>query len=373
MTTLRRAAAAALTTAALAATLLAPASTASAQQAPPIGPTSYAAAGKYAVGERTMKLASGVKVELWYPARKADVKRKPIATYDVADWLPDFLKSQLPPGVAVTYPSGGVRGVPVAPGKFPLVVFSHGFAGFRTQSSALTSALASWGFVVAAPDHPSRNLTKVMFGPVGTTTDVQDLQDTISMVAKQNKTKGSWLRKHVLMSQVGALGHSAGGRAVESLAAVDKRVDTFIGMAPAHDPELAPVPKPSLTIAATDDGIIALDKIEAAYEAMAAPKRIVVTGGGHLAFSDLCEVGSAEGGLLEVAEAVGITVPQNLVPLATDGCYEPALEPTLVWPAVQHTIVAHLRRVFGLDATDAAFDGLVEAYPGVVTDSRSAQ
>ncbi|WP_243058825.1 dienelactone hydrolase family protein [Nocardioides sp. SR21] len=373
MTTLRRTIAVVLTTAVLAATLLAPTSPATAQQAPPLGPTSYSANGKYAVGERTVKLPSGVKVELWYPARKADVKGKKIGEYDVADWLPDFLKSQLPPGVEVTYPSGGVRGVPVAPGKFPLVVFSHGFAGFRTQSSALTAAIASWGFVVAAPDHPSRNLTKVMFGPAGTTTDVEDLQDTITMVAKQNKTKGSWLRKHVLMSQIGALGHSAGGRAVESLASVDKRVDTFIGMAPAHDPELAPVQKPSLVIAATGDGIISLDKIEATYETMAAPKRIVVTNGGHLVYSDLCEVGSAEGGLLEIAEAVGITVPQNLIPLATDGCYEPALAPPLAWPAVQHVVVAHLRRVFGTDATDAAFTGLVEAYPGIVTDSRSAQ
>ena len=56
-------------------------------------------------------------------------------------------------------------GVPVATGRYPLVVFSHGYAGFRDQSTFLTAFLASWGFVVAAPDHYSRDLTEVLGGP----------------------------------------------------------------------------------------------------------------------------------------------------------------------------------------------------------------
>lgn len=374
MTPLRRLAAVALTTATLAATLLAPiATSASAQQAPPVGPTSYAVDGRYAVGERTLRLPSGVKVEVWYPTRRENVVGLPEATYDVVNWVPSIYN--IPEGASVSYPSGGVRGVPVAKGSFPLVVFSHGYAGFRTQSSALTAAIASWGFVVAAPEHPSRNLTRVLPSdiPPASTTDVEDLRQTISRLGKANASERSWFSGHVNMEQIGALGHSAGGRAVESLASVDKRVDTFIGMAPGHDADLAPVQKPSLVLAATDDQIITLDRIEAAYETMAAPKRIVHFGGGHLLFSDLCDIGESDGGLLAVAELLGFPVPPNLIRLATDGCIAPALEPSVALPAVQHTVIAQLRRVFDLDTTDAAFTGLVEAYPGVVTDSRSAQ
>ena len=198
---------------------------------PDLGPTSFSELGPYGVGERTLKLKSGALLEVWYPARPAVVAGKPIAAYDVVDWLPEFLKIGLPADVSVTHPSGGVRGVPVARKKFPLVVFSHGYAGFRTQSSALTSALASWGFVVAAPDHNSRSLTQVLLGPAGTTTDVQDLRQTITLMKSKNSTKGNWLQGHVDLTRIGAVGHSAGGRAVETLATVDKRVDTFVGMA----------------------------------------------------------------------------------------------------------------------------------------------
>ena len=377
---LARRAAGALATAATASTALAaPLATSAAGQHPDhdLGPTSYAEAGPYAVGERTVKLKSGVKVEVWYPAKRADTTGRPEATYDVAEWLPEFLVPE--GGVSVTYPSGGVRNARVAKGAFPLVVFSHGYAGFRTQSSELTAALASWGLVVAAPDHPSRNLTKVMLGPAGTTTDLQDLGDTITFIGSKAKKKGSWLHRHVDMARVGAVGHSAGGRAVENLAVTDKRVDTFVGMAGASvgalDQEAPKVPKvPGLLLAATDDGIVGLDRMDQAYDAMRAPKRIVYFGGfGHLVFSDLCEIGDEDGGLLSLAAAVGITVPAPLVPLATDGCVEPATDPTLAWPAIQHVVVAHLRQVFGTDRSAAALTGLDVAYPGVVTGDRSAQ
>lgn len=354
----------------------APATAASATAAPAIGPTTFTEPGPYAVGERTATLPSGIPVEVWYPARAADVVGKPGGRYDLVDWLPSFLKALLPPGASVTYPSGGVRGADVARGKFPLVVFSHGYAGFRDQSSFLTSALASWGFVVAAPDHPSRNLTRVLGGPAGTTTDVQDLRATITLMAGKAARRSSDFHGRIDLAHVGALGHSAGGRAVETLAAVDKRVDTFIGMAGAsvgaleQDPDAVVPDKPGLLITGSADTIVEPDGMRAAYEAMRAPKRwVLLDNVGHLAFSDLCEVGADQGGLLSLAALLGVPVPPNLEPLATDGCFPPDLPPTEAWPAIEQVVTAQLRRTLGVDRTDAGLTGLVDAFPGVVSES----
>lgn len=71
--------------------------------------------------------------------------------------------------LAIWYPSSGepapypysdqlagsvvLNGPPREGEKFPLVVFSHGFRGCKTQSVYLTEELARHGYVVAAPDH----------------------------------------------------------------------------------------------------------------------------------------------------------------------------------------------------------------------------
>lgn len=347
--------------------------------APEIGPTTFTLPGPYAVGERTAALRSGIPVEIWYPARAATVAGKPIGSYDLVDWLPDFLKALLPPGASVTYPSGGVRGVPVARGKFPLVVFSHGYAGFRDQSTFLTSALASWGFVVAAPDHPSRDLTRVLGGPAGTTTDVHDLRATITLMARKEDRRSSVFHHRIDLTRVGAVGHSAGGRAVEQLAASDRRVDTFVGMAGASvgalddDPTAVAPRKPGLLITGSADAIVELDRMRAAYAAMRTPKRfVVVENAGHLAFSDLCEVGADDGGLLSIAALLGVPVPPNLEPLATDGCLAPDLPPTEAWPAIEQVVTAQLRRTLGVDRTDAGLTGLVEVFPGIIAESTAS-
>src|SRR5919198_1461513 len=42
-------------------------------------------------------------------------------------------------------------------GTYPLVLVAHGHCGFRTNYEYLSVPLASWGFLVAAPDFPGIN------------------------------------------------------------------------------------------------------------------------------------------------------------------------------------------------------------------------
>ena len=349
-----------------------------------LGPTSFSNPGPYAVGESTLKLKTNkAPVEVWYPATPESVVGKPEASYDMVTWLPDFLKKILPEGFSLTYPSGGVRGVPVADGTFPLVVFSHGYAGFRDQSSFLAAWLASWGFVVAAPDQHSRDLTAVLGqkAPGKATTDIGDLRTTITLMRTQDATSGKRFFEHIDMKKVAAVGHSAGAAAVEALAAVDPRVDTFVSMAGASVGAFGQdkggafnkLPTvPGMIMAATDDGVVDSGGLVKAYAKLKEPKRLVTVGGGHHAFSDLCEVGAAQGGLLAVAEAVHFPISDKLKALASDGCFPPALPPTEAWPAIRQAVVAQLRHVFGFDTSTAGLDGLVEAFPGVVAESKSA-
>ncbi|HEX4126693.1 MAG TPA: dienelactone hydrolase family protein [Acidimicrobiales bacterium] len=347
-----------------------------------LGPKSFSKPGPLGVGETTLLLPTDrAPVEVWYPATKKSVAGKPVATYDVATWLPAAFQKLIPAGSSVTYPSGGVRGVPVAPGRYPLVVFSHGYAGFRDQSTFLTARLASWGFVVAAPDHFSRDLTEVLGGHTATgatkkTTDVADLKATIALMKAQNASGTSPLHRHIDLGRIGAVGHSAGGAAAEALAATDPQVTTFIGLAGATVGAFGQstsgadsiVPhQPGLLMSGTSDHVVSDTSMIKAYGKLHAPKRLILLrGAGHLVFSDLCEIGSSQGGLLSIAAVLHVPIPASLVPLASDGCSAPDLAPPLAWPVIRQAVTAQLRHAFAFDPSTAGLKGLATAYPKVV-------
>lgn len=347
--------------------------------------SSFTSPGPFGVGETTLTLPTdGAPVEVWYPATQASIVGQAEATYDVAAWLPPALQKLIPAGFSVTYPSGGVRGAAIAPGRYPLVLFSHGYAGFRDQSTFLTSFVASWGFVVAAPDHFSRDLTEVLGGPTGATaktTDVGDLEATVALMAHENAKAQSPFHGHIDTAHVGAVGHSDGGVAVEALAAADPRVATFIGLAgatvglpgnPSHGPDSIVPHQPGVLMSGTADTVVPTSGMITAYDKMHAPKRLVlVKGAGHLVFADICEIGAGQGGLLAIASALKVPVPDSLKPLATDGCLSPDLPPPQGWPVVRQTTVAQLRHVFGFDASGAGLNGFVNAYPNVVAADES--
>jgi predicted dienelactone hydrolase len=350
-----------------------------------VGPTTFTSPGPFAIGETTLTLPTdGAPVEVWYPATPASVIGQTEASYDVSTWLPPALKKLIPAGFSVAFPSGGHQGVAVAPGRYPLVLFSHGFAGFRDQSAFLTSFLATWGFVVAAPDHYSRDLTQVLGGPTGATaktTDVEDLKATIALMAHENATSGNPFHGHVDTTKVGAVGHSDGGVAVEALAAVDPKVATFIGLAGAtvglpgnakHGPDSIVPHQPGLLMSGTADTVVPTAGMVTAYGKMHAPKRLIlVKGAGHLVFADICEIGAGQGGLLAIANVLKVPIPDSLKPLATDGCNAPDLPVTQGWPVVRQAVTAQLRHVFGFDASTAGLTGLVGAYPNVVSADES--
>ena len=331
----------------------------------------YTEAGPYPVGVTTLELAAGNKVEVWYPAVEGTTGAE---FYDTRDFVPPAIKALLTADVPARYDYTAGRDAAVADGMFPVVLFSHGYSGIRLQSTFLTAHLASWGMVVAAPDHWSRDLFHVLSAPVGDRDSATgELLGALDLVTSGNDDPASLLMGHVDVSRVIALGHSAGGGTIVS-AAKDDRVDGYIsmasgviGMGGANATTTAPptfVNKPSFFIAGSVDAVVPVDTVtRPSFDAVPGPSRLwVIDGVGHNGFDDFCTFGNGSG-IIGVALASGLgpllDAQPQLKTLGQDGCIAPAQPVDLGFPIIKHAVTAQLRYWFGDDATPVGLDSSV--------------
>ena len=331
----------------------------------------YTEAGPYPVGVTTLELAAGNKVEVWYPAVEGTTGAE---FYDTRDFVPPAIKALLTADVPARYDYTSGRDAAVADGMFPVVLFSHGYSGIRLQSTFLTAHLASWGMVVAAPDHWSRDLFHVLSAPVGDRDSATgELLGALDLVTSGNDDPASLLMGHVDVSRVIALGHSAGGGTIVS-AAKDDRVDGYIsmasgviGMGGANATTTAPptfVNKPSFFIAGSVDAVVPVDTVtRPSFDAVPGPSRLwVIDGVGHNGFDDFCTFGNGSG-IIGVALASGLgpllDAQPQLKTLGQDGCIAPAQPVDLGFPIIKHAVTAQLRYWFGDDASPVGLDSSV--------------
>ena len=349
--------------------------------------TAYADAGPYPVG--VTEITTGpTPISVFYPALEGSQDGKAPATYDLRDWLPRADAARVA-GLSA-FDMAAVRDLPPAGpdgGPYPLVLFSHGFAGYRLQSTFLTTHLASWGFVVASVEHPYRNLTAV-FGDLGAfadtigtdrSPDVQQLLGAIDIVKAETNDPASAIHGLALDTEhIGAVGHSLGGFAVFA-AARDPRIESYVALAfpvggsfvePTSPTTIGgppPPEKPSLLIAGTDDAIAPLPRVEAAYAGLPSPKRLaVITGMTHLGFTDICALtppGTPD--VLSTGKAAGIAVPPIVAAVFADGCDPKHTAAQAVWPAIDELTTAHLEATLGADGHALDFDeaNLAAAFP----------
>jgi predicted dienelactone hydrolase len=307
----------------------------------------YAAKGPYDVGVIALNMGDRPLI-VWYPAEAGSSAGKDQGRYDMRAFLPADQQSKVAASAATVFKMDAYKGVP-APnddGPFPLVLFSHGLGGFATQSSFLTTHLASWGFVVVAPEHESRDLTAVLSDKVGQgQDDIADLKQAIGFVTD---SANFTLASIVDSKRVAVIGHDAGARAALKLAS-EANVATFVALA--SGPDTTPPSKPGLFVAGGADAVVPVGTIESAVAALPAPRRLVVIGNAtHLAFLDMCTIGRDQGGVLQIAKAAGVPVPDSLLSQYADGCATKYLKAEDGWPLIDHIVTAQLRAGFGLDA-----------------------
>ena len=315
------------------------------------GAAAYANFGPHPVGVTTLDLM-GVSVEVWYPAAQAGAA---FDVYDLRDWLGDVVQQQIPDADAPIFQTRAYRGVSVRAGRHPLVVFSHGLGGYRAQSTFFTTHLASWGFVVAAPDHPERGL-RLLFTPSPPVFDVapQTMLQTIDLMAAADAETGGPFFERLDLGRVAVAGHSAGGAAA-AVAAMDERVTTWVGHAGGASSNAV---KPALILAGQSDDTVTAGRLETTYDDLpeASPQRFLsIFGAGHLAFSDICLIAQDQGGLLPLARRYDIEIPELFESLATDGCEPGDLSPERAWPLINHYSTAHLFEALDLPDAVAGF------------------
>ena len=348
-------------------------SSASSSSAPKSGPT-YAVEGPFKVGYTTLHLPDR-DVAVWYPAADADVAGKPKATYDQTTPLPDNLKALVPAEFNTVVTMNAFADVRAnASGPFPVVLFSHGFGGYRLVNSGLDIGIASWGFVVVSVDYLERGIVAQVTGGASQTQSQsqspqarQQAADRdrslmfagLDLVTQENVRRDSPLSGAVDATRVAAVGHSAGGNTAFN-ALNDPRVTVAVGWAPVA-PTGPPANKPTMIIGAGADIALTPATLTDEFTSFPAPKRFVEIGGtsaGHNTFTDLCTVIRSGGGLVEFARKNNL-ISGRLLDLAVNGCAATDLDPVRFWTVVQHFTVAELRAVFGIDPQPVGLDDTI--------------
>jgi predicted dienelactone hydrolase len=188
------------------------------------------------VAFRIVTFRSGLKAGVWYPTTESASR----------PW---------------TYANGlstpAVKDGEIADcGRYPVILFSHGFGGCGTQSPFLTEALAAHGYVVVAPDHEDAKCkvdqprqrgferADVPFRQPERWSESThaDRRNDLRRVLDELPNLPE-LRGRVDTSRVGAAGHSLGGYTVMGMAGAwpgwkDRRIEAVLALSPFAAPFL---------------------------------------------------------------------------------------------------------------------------------------
>ncbi len=255
-------------------------------------PTELGKPGPWPVGAVTTTLG-GVVTEVWYPAKFGSEKQKDRVIYKLEEHLPKMEQGKIKPEARQPIQTCNCyAGLPMddAAGPYPVLVFVHGTAGFRTTNMENVTHWASRGFVVVASDHPKIQLADMLDGIGGIlgTAGADQAGDARKVLTALASPSGdiAFLKDHIDMKRVGAMGHSAGANAVSSLSDVADVIIPYAGGSAQTSGRV----KSALFVTGDKDTVVAPSN--GAYDGTTvAPKRRVwIKKGGHLVGGSLCVI-----------------------------------------------------------------------------------
>src|SRR5262245_15721590 len=187
----------------------------------------------------------------------------------------------------------GQRDASVHRGRFPLLVFSHGACGRPTEASYYTMALASAGFVVAAPPHVGNTADDPGCGAAfgdSAANRVPDVRYVMDSMLAQAGSPGTPFSRRLKPTAIGVTGLSFGGFTTFATEVQDSRVKAALAMVPGGSVVLGTgVAVPTMIIGSEKDQIVGFAESQAGYDRLAGPRFLVeLLAAGHLSVTDAC-------------------------------------------------------------------------------------
>ncbi|MPZ53857.1 MAG: hypothetical protein GEU79_14185 [Acidimicrobiia bacterium] len=204
-----------------------------------------------------------IPVQVWYPSQPTD--DEPMGWSSRPDEVAERIAlAASVPGWALSHldavSSHAVPDAPMLEGTLPVIIYSHGWSGFRAGALNQIESLASQGYIVIAPDHLHLSVASVF--PDGSVVgldeealppidqvveeeywnDAERLVETMSedqIVILDALASGNGLgevAEHADMGRIAIFGHSAGGGAAILTCLFDARCDGVVGFDPWVEP-----------------------------------------------------------------------------------------------------------------------------------------
>ncbi|MBX7081382.1 MAG: dienelactone hydrolase family protein [Nannocystaceae bacterium] len=267
--------------------------------------------GPHAVGHASAPLQLGdgrtATVEFWYPAAEGSSgEPDSLVDFEPAGERHDALAPLVTdaPEPCTRKQSASLRDAAAAPGPWPTVVFSHCSNCLRISGLSLAERLASWGFVVAAPDHEGNTLYDWLANTsVGVSAEFlpvrgADVVAVIDALAADDAALPASVRGLADTARLGVMGHSFGSVTTGFVAQSDARVQAAVAIAaPVENPVLpgvavADIHVPLLMLLAQEDhSILEIGNslIRSNFADANSPAWLVeFVDAGHWSFSDIC-------------------------------------------------------------------------------------
>jgi len=274
-------------------------------------PDMWRGRGPHGVGHMTTELAlvdgrMGL-VQWWYPTQGKG-EGEPVALEDLEPAGPNHdtlagLVADAPEPCTRKWVLSLGAAEPLE-GQFPVVVFSHCNNCTRYSSAFIAEQLASWGFVVVAPDHAGNTLFDELAGmsvgvsPAFLATRGDDIGRVIDAIEADGADVPESLQGHLDIARLGVMGHSFGSVTAGWVAERDDRVRATVAIAaPMENPLLpgvtiANIDTPVLMLLAQEDNSIleiGNNLLRGNYDDAAAPAWLVeFVDAGHWSYSDIC-------------------------------------------------------------------------------------